>query len=173
MLNSVIQKLISYSLVLIAAIVIIFAKTLWLIKKHLSFVFLLFFLNVLTANITAQQHQKTPTVQEVYTYIVCAGIKFPDIVLRQAIWETGWFKSKHMIHKNNLFGFRHSKKYMSFTNWNECVDYYKSWQLRQYTREGEDYYAFLIRVKYAQSKKYIECLKSLNVKTAKVNCNEK
>lgn len=152
---------------------IIFAKTLWLIKKHLSFVFLLFFLNVLTASITAQQHQKTPTVQEVYTYIVCAGIKFPDIVLRQAIWETGWFKSKHMIHKNNLFGFRHTKKYMDFKNWQECVDYYKNWQLRQYTREGEDYYAFLIRIKYAQSKKYIECLKSLNVKTANVNCNEK
>ena len=152
---------------------IIFAKTLWLIKKHLSFVLLFFFLNLVSVGVATQQHPKTPTVQEVYTYIVCSDIKFPDIVLRQAIWETGWFKSKHMTHKNNLFGFRHSKKYMHFKNWKESVDYYKSWQLRQYTREGEDYYAFLIRIKYAQSKKYIECLKSLNVKTASVNCNEK
>ena len=152
---------------------VIFAKISKLIKKHLSFIFLLFFLNVMSADSAAQQHPKTPTVQEVYAYIVCSEIKFPDIVLRQAIWETGWFKSKHMLHKNNLFGFRHSKKYMHFKNWQESVDYYKSWQLRQYTREGEDYYTFLIRVKYAQSKKYIECLKSLNVKTANVNCNEK
>ena len=152
---------------------IIFAKILWLIKKRFSFVFLLFLLNVMPASLAAQQPPKTPSVQEVYTYIVCSDIKFPDIVLRQAIWETGWFKSKHMIHKNNLFGFRHSKEYMNFKNWKECVDYYKSWQLRQYTREGEDYYAFLVRIKYAQSKKYIGCLKSLNVKTAKVNCNEK
>jgi hypothetical protein len=167
------QKFISYSIVLISAIVIIFAKILWLIKKHLSFIFLFVFLNLMYAGIAAQQHPKTPSVQEVYTYIVCSEIKFPDIVLRQAIWETGWFKSKHMIHKNNLFGFRHSKEYMNFKNWKECVDYYKNWQLRKYTREGEDYYAFLIRIKYAQSNKYIESLKSLNVKTAKVNCNEK
>jgi hypothetical protein len=167
------QKFISYSIVLISAIVIIFAKILWLIKKHLSSIFLFVFLNLMYAGIAAQQHPKTPSVQEVYTYIVCSEIKFPDIVLRQAIWETGWFKSKHMIHKNNLFGFRHSKEYMNFKNWKECVDYYKNWQLRKYTREGEDYYAFLIRIKYAQSNKYIESLKSLNVKTAKVNCNEK
>lgn len=152
---------------------IIFAKILWLIKKRLSFVFLLFLLNVMSAGLAAQEHSKTPSVQEVYTYIVCSGIKFPDIVLRQAIWETGWFKSKHMIHKNNLFGFRHSKEYMYFKNWQESINYYKSWQLRKYSREGEDYYAFLIRIKYAQSNKYIESLKSLNVKTAKVNCNEK
>ena len=152
---------------------IIFAKILWLIKKHLSFVFLLFLLNVVTASITAQKHHKTPSVQEVYTYIVCSDIKFPDIVLRQAIWETGWFKSKHLIHKNNLFGFRQTKEYMYFNSWQESVDYYKRWQVRQYTKDGEDYYAFLVRIKYAQSKKYIGCLKSLNVKTAKVNCNEK
>lgn len=152
---------------------VIFTKILNLIKKHLFSIILLFILNVMSAGLAAQQQPKTPSVQEVYTYIVCAGIKFPDIVLRQAIWETGWFKSKHMIHKNNLFGFRHSKKYMDFKSWQECVNYYKSWQLRKYTREGEDYYAFLIRIKYAQSKKYIECIKSLNVKTASVNCNEK
>ena len=152
---------------------VIFTKILNLIKKHLFPIILLFILNVMSAGLAAQQQPKTPSVQEVYTYIVCAGIKFPDIVLRQAIWETGWFKSKHMIHKNNLFGFRHSKKYMDFKSWQECVNYYKSWQLRKYTREGEDYYAFLIRIKYAQSKKYIECIKSLNVKTASVNCNEK
>ena len=139
--------------------------------KNLICLFCIFLLLHLTSGcLSAQQHKQTPTVQEVYAYIVCSEIKFPDIVLRQAIWETGWFKSKHMLHKNNLFGFRHSKKYMYFKSWQESVDYYKSWQLRQYTKEGEDYYAFLIRIKYAQSKKYIECLKSLNVKTANVIC---
>ena len=76
---------------------VIFTKILNLIKKHLFSIILLFILNVMSAGLAAQQQHKTPSVQEVYTYIVCAGIKFPDIVLRQAIWETGWFKSKQCV----------------------------------------------------------------------------
>jgi hypothetical protein len=113
-----------------------------------------------------------PSIQEVYAYIVCSEIKYPDIVLRQVIWETGWLKSKHMMHKNNLFGFRHSKRYMHFKSWQESIDYYKNWQLRNYTRPDEEYYAFLMRVKYATSQKYISSLKSLKVKTDNVDCNE-
>jgi hypothetical protein len=114
----------------------------------------------------------TVNVYEVYRYIKCSGILYPDIVLRQAIWETGWFKSKHTLQKNNLFGFRYSKKYMSFDNWMACVDYYKSWQLRKYTNPDEDYYKFLIRIKYATSQKYISSLKSLKIEIPEVNCDE-
>ncbi len=114
----------------------------------------------------------TVDVHEVYRYIKCSGILYPDIVLRQAIWETGWFKSKHSIQKNNLFGFRYSKKYMSFDSWKACIDYYKSWQLRKYTNPDEDYYKFLIRIKYATSQKYISSLKSLKIEIPEVNCDE-
>jgi hypothetical protein len=127
----------------------------------------------LASSLQSQTTPKTaPSIQEVYAYIFCSGIKYPDIVLRQVIWETGWLKSKHMMHKNNLFGFRHSKQYMHFKSWQESIDYYKNWQLRNYTRPDEDYYTFLMRMKYATSKKYISSLKSLKVKTDNVDCNE-
>lgn len=120
-----------------------------------------------------ENNADTVTVFKVYKYIKCIGILYPEIVLRQAIWETGWFKSKHVLEKNNIFGFRHTKKYMSFETWKACVDYYKTWQLRKYTNIEEDYYAFLIRVKYATSTKYISSLKSIQVKLPEVNCDEK
>jgi hypothetical protein len=115
----------------------------------------------------------TLTVYEVYEYIKCSGILHPEIVLRQAVWETGWFKSRHTLEKNNLFGFRYTKKYMSFENWQSCVNYYKSWQERKYTNKQEDYYKFLIRIKYATSAKYISCLKSLRLEIPQIECNEK
>ena len=115
----------------------------------------------------------TITVYEVYEYIKCSGILHPEIVLRQAVWETGWFKSRHTLEKNNLFGFRYTKKYMSFENWQSCINYYKSWQERKYTNKDEDYYKFLIRIKYATSAKYISCLKSLRLEIPQIECNEK
>jgi uncharacterized FlgJ-related protein len=117
--------------------------------------------------------EDTVTVFKVYQYIKCSGILHPEIVIKQAIWETGWFKSKHVLEKNNIFGFRYSKKYMSFESWKSCVDYYKNWQLRKYTNLEEDYYAFLIRIKYATSTKYINSLKSIQVKLPEVICDEK
>lgn len=103
------------------------------------------------------------TPQEVYKEIVCEEILHPKIVLRQAILETGWFKSKHMMQKNNLFGFRHTKTYMTFESWQESVAYYKAWQTRKYKNTNEDYYAFLIRIKYAQSEQYISLLKRIKI----------
>ena len=88
-------------------------------------------------------------------------------------WDALTFNKEPYYDQWALSKYPYSFSCMHFKNWKECVEYYKNWQLRQYTKEGEDYYAFLVRIKYAQSKKYIECLKSLKVKTAKVNCNEK
>lgn len=119
------------------------------------------------------ENKDSSSINDVYRYIKCIGILYPDIVLKQAIWETGWFKSKHARFKNNLFGFRYSKKYMEFGSWRSCIDYYKNWQIRKYTDTTEDYYSFLIRIKYATSTKYISSLKSLKVKIPDVECNEK
>lgn len=118
------------------------------------------------------QKKDSISVYEVYKYIKCTGILHPEIVLRQAIWETGWFKSKYAIQKNNLFGFRYSKKYMSFENWQSCINYYKSWQQRKYINKEEDYYQFLVRIKYATSSKYISSLKSLKFDVPQIICNE-
>lgn len=110
--------------------------------------------------------------QEVANYIYASGVLHPEIVLRQAIYETGWFKSKHTIQKNNIFGFRHSKQYMKFESWRACVDYYVGWQKRKYTNTKEDYYKFLVRIRYAQSEVYIQQLKKVKLSSLSLPKNE-
>ena len=88
------------------------------------------------------------------------GVKHPDVVLRQAIWETGWFKcSNCSLQTNNLFGFFYKGRYLRFDNWVKSVEYYKWWQDKLY--DGGDYYDFLKRVGYATSPNYIRHLESL------------
>jgi flagellum-specific peptidoglycan hydrolase FlgJ len=112
-------------------------------------------------------------IEEVYAYIKCCEIQHPEIVLRQAIWETGWFKSEYCLKRHNLFGFRHTKTYMTFSTWQESVEYYKKWQERRYKDPNEDYYKFLVRIKYATSKEYVSKLKSLRVTIPEVSCGPK
>lgn len=111
--------------------------------------------------------------QKVANYIYASGVLHPEIVLRQSIYETGWFKSKHTIQKNNIFGFRHTKHYMKFDSWQACVDYYVNWQKRKYTNTKEDYYKFLVRIRYAQSEVYIQQLKKVKLSSLSLPKNEK
>lgn len=92
--------------------------------------------------------QSRLNVDSVFNYICEKGIKHPEIVIKQAILETGWFKAPFLMSRNNIFGFR-SKQYLHFNNWKECVEYYKKWQDKRYTDPKEDYYKFLVRIKYA------------------------
>ncbi|MFN5642532.1 MAG: glucosaminidase domain-containing protein [Sphingobacteriales bacterium] len=94
----------------------------------------------------------------VFAYICKVGIKHPEIVIRQALLETGNFKSPYLMNKNNLFGFKHNT-YLSFNSWKESVEYYKKWQDKRYKNDKEDYYTFLVRIKYARSTAYISKLK--------------
>jgi hypothetical protein len=102
-------------------------------------------------------------VNEVKAYIEAIGIKEPDIVLRQAVYETGEFKYRPLMLKHNLFGFRQHKHYLYYKSWRACIDYYKKWQDKNYTDDTEDYYNFLIRIKYATSPVYIAHLKSVKL----------
>lgn len=111
--------------------------------------------------------------QEVADYIYQSEMLHPEIVLRQAILETGWFKSKYLMSRNNLFGFRGNKSYLHFNTWQESVDYYKSWQLKRYTNTKEDYYAFLVRIRYARSDQYIRHLKGIRLKNITLPETEK
>lgn len=92
--------------------------------------------------------QSRLNVDSVFNYICKSGIKHPEIVIKQAVLETGWFKSPFLMSRNNIFAFR-TKKYLRFDNWKACVDYYKNWQDRKYKDTTENYYAFLVRIKYA------------------------
>ncbi len=100
----------------------------------------------------------------VYAYILKCDIRHPEIVLRQAILETGWFQSKHLMRRNNLFAFRSTKKYMWFDTWQQNIEYYKRWQDEKYTDHKENYYTFLVRINYSRSPDYIKTLKRISLK---------
>jgi len=74
-----------------------------------------------------------------YKEIVKQGIEFPEIVLAQAILESGHFRSKLFIANNNIFGMRRARKrettakgskkgYAYFETWQDCVRDYKIYQ---------------------------------------------
>lgn len=114
--------------------------------------------------ITIEVSAKAGMKDSVYAVILAAEIKHPEIVLKQAILETGWFQSKFLMRKNNLFGFRATKYYMSFESWRACVDYYKRWQDKFYTNPQENYYVFLKRIKYSHSKEYVPTLMRIDLR---------
>lgn len=90
------------------------------------------------------------------------NIEHSDIVYKQAILETGNFKSDLCVNKNNLFGLYDSKnkEYYSFNHWTESVKAYKKYIQYRY-KGNEDYYHFLSRIGYAEDKQYISKLKKL------------
>jgi hypothetical protein len=104
-------------------------------------------------------------VNLVIAYMDSIGIKHPEVVIKQALLETGHFRSRLLIDRNNLFAFRFSKHYMRFKDWRNSVEYYKKWQDKFYTNPDEDYYLFLQRVKYARTKKYIKVLKQVKIQS--------
>ena len=112
---------------------------------HLNRMKLLLFIVILNCTATAQPKIN---IDSIFNYICQKGIIHPEIVIKQAVLETGWFKSPFLMSRNNIFAFRH-KKYLHFKSWKDCVDYYKTWQEKRYKDTTEDYYKFLVRIKYA------------------------
>jgi hypothetical protein len=110
---------------------------------------------------------KPSLVDSVYDELVKRNVKHVDIVIKQCIKETGWFKCKVCSWKQhaNPFGFRHKSKisksnpkgYFTFTTWQDAVEFYEGWQKRKY--KGGDYYKFLSDVGYATDPDYVKDLK--------------
>lgn len=108
--------------------------------------------------------------ENVYREIMRNDIKFSDIVLRQSIIESGWYKSHNCLVRNNLFGMTGGNKtndnihgYAIYPNWMESVKAYKRWQEKRLTPYWTDYYQFLIDWSYAESTEYVNKLKSINL----------
>ena len=134
------------------------------VLSAMRFAIIVFFCFIMNTHSTAQSEN------DIYCYIKQIGIKYPEIVLRQAIFETGHFRSNLYQRKNNLFGFRY-KRYLVFDDWKACIDYYKQWQEKHYTDEEMDYYAFLQKRNFSGRRKfrYDKQLKGINLK-ATLNC---
>ena len=86
-------------------------------------------------------------------------MKFPNIVIHQAKLETGNFTSPRFIKYNALFGFQTSDTdVIKYKSWKESVIAYKAWQMKR-LKTNEDYYKFLVRVRYAADTNYVKKLK--------------
>ena len=104
--------------------------------------------------------------------LINLNIKFPDIVLAQAILETNNFKSRIFLENNNLFGMKPAKLrpttsrdilngYAYYNNWKESVlDYalYQAAYARSINTE-DDYYILLTT--FAEDTSYIKKLKNI------------
>lgn len=102
-----------------------------------------------------------------YNKLIAQGIDFPEIVLAQAILETGHFKSYSCLKRNNLFGLRKGDgTYMSFNHWTESVESYGRY-IQKYTKPPNCYYHYLDSLGYAEDSDYINKLKEI------VNRNDK
>ncbi|MDE6089980.1 MAG: glucosaminidase domain-containing protein [Duncaniella sp.] len=98
------------------------------------------------------------TIPNLLAEIKKNNIKYPKIVLAQAILETGWFKSSVCRNKHNLFGLTnpHTKTYYEFNHWTESVKAY--YDLVQHRYKGGNYLLWLDKIGYAEEKTYIRAL---------------
>src|SRR5574344_617574 len=100
-------------------------------------------------------------MDRLYAALQKYGIRYPKIVMAQAILETGYFTSKICLDKNNLFGLRRPAdgSYYDFDNWEESVKAYRDYV--QYKYRNGNYYTFLKRIGYAEDEYYTIKLKQI------------
>ena len=115
------------------------------------------------------------TVKNLNYMVWSLPFKHKDIVVAQAILETGWFKSQNCINNNNIFGMKQVytrsttadtvlNGYSHYKNWRQSViDYY----ILQSTRENiiptnrEQYYHYLDKVYSEVGSSYSNQLKDI------------
>lgn len=117
--------------------------------------------------------KKVLTKEQLKKEIVSMGIKFPEIVYKQAIYESYHFKSKIFKHNKNLFGMRLAKsrkttaknktkyKYAVYESWFDSLKDYKLWQDNVkpiHTKTLSNYLKYLDKI-YSETNNYTAKLK--------------
>ena len=103
----------------------------------------------------------TITVEGLYKACEYYEIQQPDIVVAQAILETGFFKSDLCLKRHNLFGLFNSRTmdFYSFDHWTESVKAYRD--KVQYRYKTGNYYDWLKHIGYAEDSLYVSKLKNI------------
>jgi uncharacterized FlgJ-related protein len=126
--------------------------------------------------ITSQKVLKNKDAKLLFLYleIIENDIKHPDIVLAQAILESGYLSSQIFIENNNLFGMRfperrptvalsENKGYSVYDCWTDSVKDYKLFQeflFRRKEKTRDEYFDYLDRI-YAEDSNYVPFLKKV------------
>lgn len=121
-------------------------------------------------SVTVKLHQPeffledVPTAELVSKACDYYNIQHSDVVVSQAILETGNFKSDLCLNQNNLFGLYNSRRdeFFSFDHWTKSVKAYRD--KIQYRYHSGDYYEWLQDIGYADDTCYISKLKLVKEK---------
>ena len=105
--------------------------------------------------------EETPNVERLFKACDYYGIKHPEVVVAQALLESGFFRSDLCIDHHNLFGLYNSyvDDYYHFDHWTESVKAYRD--KVQYKYDDGDYYEWLQELGYAKDTLYIPKVKNL------------
>lgn len=113
------------------------------------------------ASVKWRVHHFKLSDENVFNELVAQGVEFPEIVLAQAQLETGNYRSAACLHKNNLFGLRHSNgTYMHFSHWTDAIAAYKKY-IQKWDSKPPNYYIYLDKLGYAEDTSYTAKLKEL------------
>jgi uncharacterized FlgJ-related protein len=126
--------------------------------------------------ITSQKVLKNKDAKLLFLYleIIENDIKHPDIVLAQAILESGYLSSQIFIENNNLFGMRFPERrptvalsenrgYSVYDCWTDSVKDYKLFQeflFKRKEKTRDEYFDYLDRI-YAEDSNYVPFLKKV------------
>jgi len=151
--------------------------------KLLVLIFLLTSVSVFSSrsSLTETIKEDKLTPENILNYIEEIGIIHSKIVYKQAIVETGWFKSKLCVKHNNLFGMHyttkrpnkisgyiiadHGAKCAVYKHWKDSIEDYLLYQ-QYWIDKGKDltdYYKFLSSIGYASNINYIKILKQIKI----------
>ncbi len=126
---------------------------------------------------TEEDYRELPiTIENLRLVLDFYRVKNPEIVLRQAMLESGGFTSSLFKRSNNLFGMKVPRyresvtkgfimalegKFAFYSYWTDSVKDYKLWQ--DTSPVDTDYYTYLKKRGYAEDPRYKEKLNRINI----------